>query len=84
LPEIVADLLRAAALQDLAFANKAGLVVAGYPKVEKALGTGKTIALVHASDASSDGSRKLDRGPRGAGGERRGGWSGSYASPRRS
>lgn len=61
LPDIVADLLRRAALQDLAFANKASLVVAGFAKVEKALGGGKTIALVHASDASSDGCRKLDR-----------------------
>ncbi len=30
LPDIAADLLRRAALQDLAFANKAGLVAAGY------------------------------------------------------
>ncbi len=61
LPDIVADLLRRAALQDLAFANKAGLVAAGYTKVEKALAGGKTIALLHASDAASDGCRKLDR-----------------------
>ena len=61
LPDTLADLLRRAALQDLAFANKAGLVVAGYSKVEKALGSGQTIALLHASDASSDGCRKLDR-----------------------
>ena len=61
LPDIVADLLRRAALQDLAFANKAGLAVAGYAKVEKALGAAKTIALLHASDGSSDGRRKLDR-----------------------
>jgi uncharacterized protein len=60
LPDRVADLLRRAALQDLAFANKASLVVAGFAKVEKALGAGKTIALLHASDASSDGCRKLD------------------------
>jgi predicted RNA-binding protein YlxR (DUF448 family) len=61
LPDIVSDLLRRAALQDLAFANKASLVVAGFAKVEKALGAGKTIALLHASDASRDGCRKLDR-----------------------
>jgi predicted RNA-binding protein YlxR (DUF448 family) len=61
LPNIVADLLRRAGLQDLAFANKASLVVAGYAKVEKALGSGRTIALLHASDAASDGCRKLDR-----------------------
>lgn len=61
LPDIVADLLRRAALQDLAFANKASSVVAGFAKVEKALDAGKSIALLHASDASSDGCRKLDR-----------------------
>ena len=61
LPDIIADLLRRAALQDLAFANKASAVVAGYAKVEKALAGGKTIALLHASDAASDGCRKLDR-----------------------
>jgi predicted RNA-binding protein YlxR (DUF448 family) len=61
LADCVSDLLRRAALQDLALANKASLVVAGFAKVEKALGTGKTIALLHASDASSDGCRKLDR-----------------------
>lgn len=60
LAEAVDLLLRRAALQDLALANKAGCVVAGFAKVEKAL-AGKRMALLHASDAAPDGRRKLDR-----------------------
>lgn len=61
LGEIVDGILRHAALQDLAMANKAGCVVAGFAKVEKALaGSGRT-TLLHASDAAPDGRRKLDR-----------------------
>ncbi len=54
-------LLRRAALQDLAMANKAGCVVAGFAKVEKALNGRNRVVLLHASDASADGQRKLDR-----------------------
>jgi uncharacterized protein len=54
-------LLRRAALQDLALANKAGCVVAGFAKVEKALGGDRQVVLLHASDAAADGRRKLDR-----------------------
>lgn len=61
LGEAVAVLLRRAALQDLALANKAGCVVAGFTKVEKALAGGKRMVLLHASDAAPDGRRKLDR-----------------------
>lgn len=65
LADTVAGLLRRAALQDLALANKAGCVVAGFTKVEKALRGARPFVLVHASDASADGSRKLDRiGPK--------------------
>ncbi len=62
----VAELLRRAALQDFALANKARLVVAGAAKVEKALKGAAPRILVHASDASQDGCRKLDRQARGA------------------
>jgi len=61
LPELVETLLGQAASQKLALANKAGCVVAGYAKVEKALKTARITALLHASDASADGCRKLDR-----------------------
>lgn len=74
LADTVADLLRRAALQDLALANKAGCVVAGFTKVEKALRGARPFALVHASDASPDGSRKLDRiGPKPSGDTEEGG-----------
>jgi uncharacterized protein len=67
----VEGLLRSAALQDLALANKAGCVVAGFAKVEKALAGDKRVVLLHAADAASDGRRKLDRqGDRSAGAER--------------
>ena len=57
----VEELLRRAALQDLALANKAGCVVAGFAKVEKALAGDRRMVLLHASDAAPDGRRKLDR-----------------------
>jgi hypothetical protein len=48
-------------LQDLALANKAGLVTTGFAKVEKALKSGKIINLIHAFDAARDGTEKLNR-----------------------
>jgi predicted RNA-binding protein YlxR (DUF448 family) len=67
LAETVEGLLRRAVLQDLALANKAGCVVAGFAKVEKALAGDKRMSLLHASDAARDGRRKLDRLVRGDG-----------------
>jgi predicted RNA-binding protein YlxR (DUF448 family) len=61
LAETVEGLLRRAALQDLALANKAGCVVAGFTKVEKALAGERRMVLLHAADAAPDGRRKLDR-----------------------
>jgi uncharacterized protein len=67
----VEALLRRAALQHLALANKAGCVVAGFAKVEKALAGDRRMVLLHASDAAPDGRRKLDRMVhRGAGADR--------------
>lgn len=43
------------------FANKAGLVTAGFTRVENAIDKGAAFALVHASDAAEDGRQKLDR-----------------------
>jgi predicted RNA-binding protein YlxR (DUF448 family) len=61
LADKVEELLRRAALQNLALANKAGCVVAGFAKVEKALAGDRRMVLLHASDAAADGRRKLDR-----------------------
>lgn len=52
-------LLERSALDALAIVGKAGQIVAGFGKVEEAIGAGETIALIHASDAAADGKRKL-------------------------
>ncbi|MEP3430710.1 MAG: RNA-binding protein [Roseibium sp.] len=52
-------LLEKAALQALSIARKAGELVTGYAKVEAALRRDSIAGLVHASDASEDGVRKL-------------------------
>jgi uncharacterized protein len=54
------QLLERAVLDALAIAGKAGLVATGFAKVETALAHERVIALLHASEASSDGVRKLD------------------------
>ncbi len=56
----VEQLLAARALNALALARKAGLVIAGYEKVLAALLSGKAVCLIHASDAGSDGVRGLN------------------------
>jgi predicted RNA-binding protein YlxR (DUF448 family) len=53
------DLLTRAALDALAVAGKAGLVVGGFAKVEAAIGGKRLLALIHASDGAEDGKRKL-------------------------
>jgi len=53
-------LLESAVLDALAVAGKAGLVAAGYVKAEKALEAGDVVALLHAVEASPEGTRKLD------------------------
>ena len=61
LPEQVETLLERDALQRLSLANKAGEVVLGFDKIEKMLRREGNISLIHASGASADGCRKLDR-----------------------
>ena len=53
-------LLERSALDALAMAGKAGSVVAGFSKVEAALGRDGVLALIHAADGAADGKRKLD------------------------
>lgn len=57
---LVERLLVTRCTQALALANKAGLVVAGFAKVEAQIASGTVAALLHASDASHDGAAKLD------------------------
>jgi uncharacterized protein len=59
LPEMVEQLLLIDVRQALAMANKAGLVITGFSKVEVACSKSNTVAIVSASDGSSDGKRKL-------------------------
>ena len=61
LPEQAETLLVRDALQRLSLANKAGEVIIGFDKIEKALRRSSEMPLVHASGASADGCRKLDR-----------------------
>jgi uncharacterized protein len=60
--------LERAALEALAVAGKAGLVAAGFAKAQAALMGGDAIALLHAAEASPEGSRKLDAASRRASG----------------
>lgn len=53
-------LLARAALDALAIAGQAGRVITGFTKVEAALAASPVVALIHASDASREGVRKLD------------------------
>jgi uncharacterized protein len=59
LPGQVAELLRRTALNYLALANKAGLVIAGFEKVAAAIGKGRVAVLIEAADGAEDGRRKL-------------------------
>jgi predicted RNA-binding protein YlxR (DUF448 family) len=44
----------------LALANKAGLVTAGFTKVEEKIAAGEVALLLHATDGAADGTAKLD------------------------
>jgi predicted RNA-binding protein YlxR (DUF448 family) len=59
LAELVERLLERSALDALAIAHKAGHIASGFSKVEAALAAEPVVALLHASDASADGVRKL-------------------------
>jgi uncharacterized protein len=59
LPDLVDRLMRRAALDALAIAQKAREVVSGFARTEAAIGRGEVVALLHASEASPDGLQKL-------------------------
>ena len=60
LADEVGRLMRQAALQRLALAQKAGLVVAGFEKVRAVLTSGTVRGIVFASDGADDGRNKLE------------------------
>lgn len=61
LADLVERLMAKRAVEALSLANKAGLVVTGFTKVETRIAAGDAAALVHGSDAAGDGGRKLQR-----------------------
>ncbi|MBV1707915.1 MAG: RNA-binding protein [Hyphomicrobiales bacterium] len=59
--EFVDGLLEQDCLQALALANKAGVVLCGHVKIEQSLRREAPLTLLHATDAGSDGVRKLNQ-----------------------
>ena len=55
-------MLERSALDALAIAGKGGRLVMGFAKVEAAIAQENIEALIHASDAADDGTRKLNAG----------------------
>lgn len=45
----------------ISIANKAGLLIAGFGKVEELIARGEAAILIHAADGARDGAAKLDR-----------------------
>jgi len=61
LPELVERLMARRLAEALSIANKAGLVVTGFTKVDEMVAGEKSAVLLHATDAAADGVAKLDR-----------------------
>lgn len=61
LPGQIEAALSARTQSALSLANKAGLLVAGFEKVDALIGGGQAAMLIHGSDAAGGGREKLDR-----------------------
>jgi uncharacterized protein len=61
LPAVVERLMQKRLAEAVSLTNKAGLLVAGFAKVEELIEAGRAVLLIHAADAAADGSAKLDR-----------------------
>jgi uncharacterized protein len=61
LPGLIERLMAKRLADAVSIANKAGLLVAGFTRVEELLAGGQAAVLVHAADAAADGAAKLDR-----------------------
>lgn len=61
LAELVERLLVRRVVEALSLANKAGLVVTGFEKVDTLVARGEAAALIHGCDAAVGGRDKLDR-----------------------
>ena len=64
----VESLMRRRLADAVSIAKKAGLLVAGFVKVEQMIDQGLAVVLLHAADAAGDGVAKLDRKFRALGG----------------
>jgi uncharacterized protein len=61
LPDMVGNLLRKQAVNQVSLARKAGIAVQGFTKVEEAVRKGGIRVLLHTQGAGEDGVSKLDR-----------------------
>ena len=61
LPDLVENLLSEAALGAFGFARKAGQCITGAGKVDGLIRSGKAFAVLHATDGSDDGLRKISQ-----------------------
>jgi len=61
LADLVERLLQKRLAEAVSIANKAGLLVAGFTKVEALIEAGRAVTLIHAIDAADEGVAKLDR-----------------------
>lgn len=61
LAQRIESLLVKRLMEAVSLANKAGLVVTGFTKVEALVGSGDALALLHGADCAADGRLKLDR-----------------------
>jgi len=62
LPDLVENALRRALLDRLGLELRAGLLILGSDRIDRAAREGRVAALYHAADARADGARKLDQG----------------------
>jgi len=60
LPDRVERLMARRLSEALSLANKAGLIVAGFAKIEALMARKRAVVLIHAGDAAADGVAKLD------------------------
>lgn len=61
LPDQVERLMARRLAEAISIANKAGLLVAGFAKVDELVARGRAVLLIHAADAGQDGAARLSR-----------------------
>jgi len=61
LPDQVERLMARRLAEAVSIANKAGLLVVGFTKVDELIARGRAVLLIHAADAGQDGASRLSR-----------------------